>query len=72
MDELAKKVAQMALRLMVLPPEATRNDMQSLDVIEQLALEILQQVSARRVGMPFDARETRGSWCLPQGARPRQ
>jgi len=72
MDELAKKVAQMALRLTVLPPEAIHNDMQSLDVIEQLAMEILQQVSARRVGVHFDARETRGSWCLPQVARPRQ
>jgi hypothetical protein len=72
MDELAKKVAQMALRLTVLPPEATRNDMQSLDVIEQLALEILQLISARRVGAHFDARETRGSWCVPQANRPRQ
>jgi hypothetical protein len=72
MDDLAKKVAQMALRLMVLPPEASRNDLQSLDVIEQLALEILQQVSARRVGAHFDPRDSRGSWCVPQAVRPRQ
>ena len=79
MDELTRQVAQMALRLSALPAEATRNDMQSLEVIEQLALRILKEVSVRRVcasgNAPngginggvnggFDARETRGSWCI--------
>jgi hypothetical protein len=71
MDELSRQVAQMALRLAALPPEATRNDMQSLEVIEQLALRILREVSARRVrpdalaaAPAFDARETRGSWAV--------
>ncbi len=64
MDELARQVAQMALRLMALPPEAARNDMQSLDVIEQLALRILREVSARRMTPGFDPRETRGSWSV--------
>jgi hypothetical protein len=65
MDELARQVAQMALRLAALPPEATRNDMQSLDVIEQLAVRILREVSSRRVGAAaFDPRETRGAWCV--------
>jgi len=69
MDELARMVAQMALRMMALPPEASRNDMQSLDVIEQLAIRILREVSARRAGgNGFDPRETRGSWCIPQVA----
>ena len=71
MDELSRQVAQMALRLAVLPPEATRNDMQSLEVIEQLALRILREVSARRIradagsaAPSFDPRETRGSWAV--------
>ena len=67
MDELTRQVAQMALRLTALPAEATRNDMQALEVIEQLALRILKEVSLRRVcsgPAAFDPRETRGSWCI--------
>jgi hypothetical protein len=69
MDELTRQVAQMALRLSALPPEAVRNDTQSLDVIEQLALRILREVSARRAHLPgqsapFDARDARGQWCV--------
>jgi len=73
MDELTRQVAQMALRLSALPPEAVRNDSHALDVIEQLALRILREISARRVqGQPMgfdradmtDPRETRGQWCV--------
>jgi hypothetical protein len=62
MDELSRQVARMALRLAALPPEAVQNDAASLDVIEQLALKILREVSARRVRTGFDPRETRGAW----------
>ena len=73
MDELTRQVAQMALRLSALPAEAVRNDTHALDVIEQLALRILREISARRVQvqpMPFeradiaDPRETRGQWSI--------
>jgi hypothetical protein len=69
MDELTRQVAQMALRLSALPPQAVRNDSQALDVIEQLALQILREVSARRlqisgVANAFDSGGTRGQWCI--------
>lgn len=67
MDDLARQVAQMALRLAALPPEAITNDSQSLDCIEKLALRILSEVASRKIQTfagVMDPRETRGSWCI--------
>ena len=46
-DQLAKQAADMALRLAALPADGLRNDLEALNSIEQLAMRILRDVSAK-------------------------
>jgi hypothetical protein len=62
MDQLAKQAAEIALRLAALPAEGLRNDVQDLDSIEQLAVQILKEVSAVRVGRSRALGESSGAW----------
>jgi hypothetical protein len=59
-DNIAKQVADLALRLAVLPSDGLRNDSQTLDAIEQLAMRILREISAVRSSRPIG--ETSGMW----------
>jgi hypothetical protein len=62
MDDLAKKAAELALRLAALPP-GRRPDVADLDALEQLSVEVLQQVSAARLGeSSYSIGEIRGYW----------
>ena len=69
MDHLAKKIAEMALRLTTLPAHQYK-DPQILDSIEQFARELLKDVSAARLGDSYAAGETSGRWRVV--ARPPQ
>ncbi len=62
MDQLAKQTAEMALRLAALPADGLRNNVEALDSIEQLAVQILKEVSAVRAGNTRMAGETSGMW----------
>jgi hypothetical protein len=68
-DELAKLVAEAALRLAALPPEGSRNDLQALDAIEQLGLRILKEVAAARQIRTRTQGETRGMWRIMEPVR---
>jgi hypothetical protein len=61
-DQLAKQTAEMALRLAALPADGLRNNVEALDSIEQLAVQILKEVSAVRAGNTRMAGETSGMW----------
>jgi hypothetical protein len=61
-DQLAKQTAEMALRLAALPVDGLRNNTEALDSIEQLALQILKEVSAVRAGNSRMAGESSGMW----------
>jgi surfactin synthase thioesterase subunit len=61
-DQLAKQAAEMALRLAALPADGLRNNTEVLDGIEQLALQILKEVSAVRAGNTRMVGETSGMW----------
>ena len=62
MEQLAKKVAELALRLTALPADELKRDAETLNAIEQLALQILKEVSAARVGKTYSVGETSGVW----------
>jgi hypothetical protein len=63
MDLLAKKVAEMALRLAATNGDALRRDTEALDAIEQLAVQILKEVSNARLSKPsYSPGEIRGMW----------
>lgn len=63
MDQLAKRAAEMALRLAAVPA-GRRPDKSDLDGLEQLAIDVLQQVSAARLGEnSYAVGEIRG--CFP-------
>lgn len=62
MDALAQKAADIALRLAALPDGGLRDDTPALDAIEQLATQILKEVSAVRVGKARPVGETTGMW----------
>ena len=62
MDQLAKQAAEIALRLAALPADGLRNHIEALDSIEQLALQILREVSAVRAGNSRMAGESSGMW----------
>ncbi|MDE3168169.1 MAG: hypothetical protein KGN36_20370 [Acidobacteriota bacterium] len=66
-DELAKQVAQAALRLAAMPADALRADPQALDAIEQLAKRMLNEVAAIR--MTRAVGESRGAWRVMQPGR---
>jgi hypothetical protein len=62
MEHLAQKAAELALRLAAQPAEALRRDVQTLDAIEQLATQVLKEVSAVRLGKTYAVGETSGAW----------
>jgi len=59
-DQLAKQVAELALRLTALPADGWQQDPRALDAIEALASRVLKEVSSVRAGR--EAGETRGLW----------
>ncbi len=61
-DQLAKQAAEMALRLAALPADGMRNNSEALDSIEQLALQILREVSAVRADNSRLPGESSGMW----------
>ena len=62
MDQLAKQAAEIALRLAALPADGLRNNIEALDSIEQLAVQILKEVSAVRAGNRRMPGESSGMW----------
>jgi hypothetical protein len=68
-DELAKQAAEIALRLVALPADGLRNDPETLDSIEQLALRILKEVTEVRRGKNRPVGEARGLWPAIQAVR---
>ena len=62
MEQLTRQAAELALRLAALSAHELRNDSQDLAAIEQLALRILQEVSAARAARTPAVGETRGIW----------
>ena len=66
MDQLAKQAAELALRLAALPPDGLRAHPETLTAIEQLALQILKEVSAARAGNTRMPGETSGMWRIRQ------
>lgn len=61
-DQLTRHAAEIALRLAALPAGGFREDMQALDNVEQLALEILKEVSAARRANGRSPGEISGAW----------
>ena len=68
-DQLAKQAAEIALRLATLPADGSRNNLEALDSIEQLALQILKEVSVVRAGKSPVVGETSGIWRAMQPVR---
>jgi len=66
MDQLAKQVAELALRLTTLPAGGLRTDTQTLDAVERLANQILSEVSAARLSAARAPGESRGMWRVMQ------
>lgn len=62
MDPLARHAALIALRIAAIPAEGLRDDPQALDLIEQLALKILEEVSAAKIARSRKVGENRGTW----------
>jgi surfactin synthase thioesterase subunit len=62
MDQLAKQVAEMALRLAALPADGLRQNDPALNAIEQLAMQVLKEVSAVRAAKVRPIGETTGCW----------
>ena len=65
-DYLAKQAAEIALRLAALPADGLRSNLEALDLIEQLAVRILEEVADARNGKVRAAGETRGIWPATQ------
>lgn len=61
-DELAKQVAEAAIRLAALPADGSRHQTQALDAIEMLAKRILNEVAAARTIRQRNVGETSGIW----------
>lgn len=62
MDQLAKQVAEMALRLAALPADGLRQNDPALTAIEQLAMQVLKEISAARAAKVRPIGETTGCW----------
>ena len=62
LDQLAKQAAEIALRLAALPADGSRNNLEALDSLEQLATRILQEISTLRNARTNPIGETRGLW----------
>jgi uncharacterized protein involved in exopolysaccharide biosynthesis len=61
MDQLAKKVAEMALRLAAVP-SGRQPEPADLDALVQLAREVLKQASAARMNDSYAVGELTGCW----------
>jgi hypothetical protein len=61
-EQLAKQAAELALRLAAFPADGLRNNLQALDAIEQLAIQVLREVSTVRADRNPASGETRGMW----------
>jgi surfactin synthase thioesterase subunit len=61
-EQLAKHAAEIALRLAALPAGDLRDNRETLDSIEQLAMRILKEVAALRSAKAALPGETRGMW----------
>ncbi len=68
-DQLAKKAAEIALRLAALPEDGLRNNQAALDALEQLATQVLKEVAAARIGKGRDIGESSGTWRAMQPIR---
>jgi surfactin synthase thioesterase subunit len=62
MDQLAKQVAEMALRLAAYPADGLRQNEPALAAIEQLAMQILKEVATTRAATARPVGETTGCW----------
>ncbi len=62
MDPLAKHAAEIALRLAAVPADGLRNSPETLDALEQLAMRILNEVSAARAAKNRPVGEVSGVW----------
>ncbi len=62
MDQLAKKAAEIALRLAALPENGLRTNQAALDALEQLATQVLKEVAAARLAGSREIGETSGTW----------
>ena len=69
MDQLARHAAEVAQRLAALPGEGLRDDMRALDTIEELAQQILKEVSAVRIRKSRAPGESSGIWPAMQPIR---
>jgi hypothetical protein len=65
MDELAKRTAELALRLVLVSGNGARLDPQTLDAIEQTALLVLKEAAACRVNAARPVGETTGMFRVP-------
>ena len=71
MDQIAKQLAELSLRLTALPADGLRNDIHTLDTIELLAIQVLNEVAAARRARNRAPGETSGVWRAMQPV-PRQ
>jgi len=65
-DLLAKQAAELALRLATLQLDGSRNDVPALEELEQLAVRVLNQITAMRASRQRPAGETCGMWRVIQ------
>jgi hypothetical protein len=65
MDELAKRTAELALRLVLVSGSGGRPDLQILDAVEQTALLVLKEAAACRVSAARPVGETTGMFRVP-------
>lgn len=65
MDELAKRTAELALRLVLVTDNGGRLDPQTLDAVEQAALLVLKEAAARRASAAHPTGETTGTFRIP-------
>ena len=69
MDQLAKQASELALRLATLSADGSREDNQALDAIEQLAIQIIKEVSSLRLQRNRAVGESSGTWRAMQPIR---
>ena len=69
MDQLAKQASELALRLATLSADGSREDNQALDAVEQLAIQIIKEVSNVRLQRKRAVGETSGTWRAMQPIR---
>jgi len=68
-DQLAKQASELALRLATLSGDRSREDSQALDAIEQLAIQIIKEVSGLRLQRNRAVGESSGTWRAMQPIR---